>query len=169
MLTSNIDGYIPLKFETGRTYSVSCDGVPQGSFSTSSSNQRRIVKSPESNEVTQRQPANGLTSSSLTEPTDSRVSNQSQANKPLSHQASSNSKADRLKAIIQNDKSGNAMQRLQVAAAASRSLQQSTKGGQRSTGLPADEPVKPPRRGGPGNKMSKAARSDDFMNVTAAV
>ena len=172
VMTANIDGYIPLKFETGKTYSMSCDGVTQGARSDSFNNQSSSIKSPETHQTTEHQLFNGLPSVSTSREFD--YADVSKAASPPSTKAktsSAESKAERLKAMIQNDKSGNALRRLQAAAGREPSSYSSSVSSSLEL-LPGEEPVKPPRRGAAGNKNNKSGRSDDggsFMDVTAAL
>lgn len=153
---------------------MSCDGEPLGTRLGSSYNQRSNAKSPETHAAVDQPLVNGPTSV----PTSREFNNaanpkgtSTQVSKVLPRQqVATDSKTDRLKAIIQNDKSGNAMRRLQVAAA-NRVSSQPLNDSHRPQ-LPSEEPVKPPRRGAAGNKNSKSNRSEDsgsFMDVTAAI
>ncbi|XP_067946060.1 WD repeat and coiled-coil-containing protein-like isoform X2 [Watersipora subatra] len=156
VLTENLDGYIPLKFETGKVYRVSCDVASRGAQSCSSSNQ--ITASPPVKTRDSREKAlfDGILSASADEEL-----NYAASSKDVSQQPQvSGTAAERLKSIIQNDKSGHVLKRLHAASR-----------GQGQARLPVEEPVKPPRKGTPG-KSSKSVRGDDggsFMDVTAAV
>jgi len=175
VLTSNIDGYIPLKFEANQTYYVSCDAASQvaGFSQTTLSNQRTNYKSLERNDM-ELPLANGSISSPLTADHSDLSRESTTKNKLLSAQ---NSDSERLRAMILNDKSGNAMRRLQAAVAGDVSAANRLG---KQTSLPAEyvpseEPVKPPRRG-VGSKPARCNRPEDtsdggssFMDVTAAL
>lgn len=175
VLTSNIDGYIPLKFEANQTYYVSCDAASQvaGFSQTTLSNQRTNYKSLERNDM-ELPLANGSISSPLTADHSDLSRESTTKNKLLSAQ---NSDSERLRAMILNDKSGNAMRRLQAAVAGDMSAA-SRLGKQTSLSaeyVPSEEPVKPPRRG-VGSKPARCNRPEDtsdggssFMDVTAAL
>lgn len=151
-----------MKFESGKTYSVSCKDVAQGTSvsSSESTHQSRRNESVGKRDASNIELANGDVHQ--LNPRKSSVTDK----RPPSSQPSVDTTSERLKAMVANDKSGNVMRRLQ-AAASSRSQNRT-----HVESLPLDEPVKPPRRGA---KTSRHNRSEDegdaspYMDVTAAV
>lgn len=210
VLTSNIDGYIPLKFEVGGLYHMSCEAASPGNalISSNTRHQSDTSRSPGAHNLTTKsQPSvnynsatespQQLTEHQLTSIDDNKSSSSGRPAAAVSttgtHVVHIDPRTAKLKALINNDKSGNAMRRLQAAAANINSGSSSAKQ-QQSNGVElsgsavaalrhtdtdsqtlaatAVEPRKPPRRGN--NKKSN--RSDDssdpansFMDVTAAV
>ena len=222
VLTSNIDGYIPLKFESGGTYHMSCQAASPGNSLISSNvrHQSDMSCSPESRyhaarslpssqqSHQQQQQQHRTTAESLKydhRSSNSVVSTGSEAAAAVSgtdvdidSQAAAAQRTAKLKSLIISDKSGNAMRRLQAAAAgmnsnpASAAAAVSTynqsngallelsagasvmghSASDNHVGSAAAEPRKPPRRG----NHKKNNRSDDsadqansFMDVTAAI
>lgn len=139
VLTSNIDGYIPLKFEAEQTYYLICDGSNgQAHSDLSSSQYYQVACSPSTskqNNASQQRQIDSL---------------------PVNSGNDAEMKAERLKAAIMNDKSGTAMRRLQALAAekASASTSSSHIGG---IDL-GPEPQKPPRKG---LKNSRSLRGNE--------
>lgn len=191
VLTSNIDGYIPLKFEVGRAYHLTCDeAYAQGSTLISAGTRHQSGYGQSSGISVYDERAQPTGSRHVA--TESQTA-QHQNNSIAAHGKTADKLTDidpthaKLKELIMSDKSGNAMRRLQAAAT-------HTNGPSAMSGQPisdgvagptdtddynmsrvlpgAEEPVKPPRRG----VNKKANRSDDsgdgsttFMDVTAAI
>ena len=222
VLTSNIDGYIPLKFESGGTYHMSCQAASPGNSLISSNvrHQSDMSRSPESryhaarslpsSQLSHQRQQHRTTAESLMydhRSSNSVVSTGSEAaaaavsgtDVDIDSQAAAAQRTAKLKSLIISDKSGNAMRRLQAAAAGMNSKPASAAAAAVSTnsqsngallelsagasvighsdtdnhvGSAAAEPRKPPRRG----NHKKNNRSDDsgdqansFMDVTAAI
>lgn len=190
ILTSNIDGYIPLKFEAGVTYHVSYDGFAQGSalipshvqdqssYPTSSGIQTS-AESPQS--------VRGYHMQVVSEK--SHVQNTAAPytkTKAEEAQSEVDPRTAKLKNLIMNDRSGHAMRRLKAAAASAQLHNQAGDAEEQTDQLPplphssGGEPVKPPRRGS-ANKKTRAEDGSDsadpdgadphssYMDVTAAL
>lgn len=111
ILTSNIDGYIPLKFQSGKTYEMSCNAASQRETVQSTGLSPRASQAPI---AVLQSPEPQLT------------------------------RTQALKAIIQSDKSGNALERLRTIAAEKK---------KQETNSPPSEPIKPPRRSNSRQRM----------------
>lgn len=180
MLTTNIDGYIPLKFQAGKTYRVSCDDVSRGTRLNLSTNKSGDAKSLGMHESVETPSVNGQVSDSTsTKLYYGSVSKEGSASpsKELAKEPNADSKTERLKAMILSDRSGNAMRRLQAAALTVNApvvsgLDRTLQDPHSAVELPSnDEPVKPPRRGaGSKNPRDNAeAAASSYMDVTAAI
>lgn len=157
MLTSNIDGYVPLKFEPGRTYNVSCYNCYKNLESASNT-----VRNASSPSTSKQRNMDTVSSSTQKETVDT------QSNDTSSMGAAA--KRDAVKSLILSDESGNMMRRLNAMSSAY--LNGKT---QSTASLDFDlgpEPKKPPRKNAQKAKSvsnDSADGSGSFVDVTYAL